>query len=86
MAIEIVDFPMKKLVDLSMAKCKRSPEGTFTLLRSARLHTCIVVLTHIIIIIRKYGCMSRRLNAHCLHDYITTRAMNIRLILSLHTA
>jgi hypothetical protein len=30
--------------------------------------------------------MSRRLNAHCLHDYTTTRAMNIRLILSLHAA
>ena len=27
MAIEIVDFPINSMVDLSMAKCKRSPEG-----------------------------------------------------------
>ena len=27
MAIEIVDFPSYKMVDLSMAKCERSPEG-----------------------------------------------------------
>ena len=27
MAIEIVDFPMNSMVDLSIAKCKRSPEG-----------------------------------------------------------
>ena len=27
MAIEIVDFPIKKWVDLSIAFCKRSPEG-----------------------------------------------------------
>ena len=26
--IEIVDFPINSMVDLSMAKCKRSPEGT----------------------------------------------------------
>ena len=25
--IEIVDFPINSMVDLSMAKCKRSPEG-----------------------------------------------------------
>ena len=27
MAIEIVDFPINSMVDLSIAKCKRSPEG-----------------------------------------------------------
>ena len=27
MAIEIVDFPMKKMVDLSIAKCDSLPEG-----------------------------------------------------------
>ena len=25
--VEIVDFPMNSMVDLSMAKCERSPEG-----------------------------------------------------------
>ena len=32
MAIEIVDFPMKNMVDLSMAKCDSSPEGMCSLL------------------------------------------------------
>ena len=30
MAIEIVDFPINSMVDLSMAKCGRSPEGKST--------------------------------------------------------
>ena len=30
MTIEIVDFPSYKMVDLSMAKCDSSPEGTRT--------------------------------------------------------
>ena len=41
--VEIVDFPMNSMVDLSMAKCKRSPEGIWEVQPEiCEIHNCLV--------------------------------------------